>query len=133
MLLAVAIGVFAVILLSGLGEGARAFALNEFSSLVHNTLIILPGRNETTGGMPPITGLSPRQLTAQDAQSIARLPHVLRVAPQQAGQLQVSAGNRSREALALGTRREFFAIRQLRVAQGSPCRNWVTTRPKRSA
>ena len=120
LLLAVGIGVVAVILLTGLGEGARAFVLNEFSSLGRNTLIILPGRSETTGGMPPITGLSPRDLTAQDARAIARLPHVRRVAPQQAGQLQVNVGNRSREALALGTSSEFFAIRRLRVAQGRP-------------
>lgn len=118
LLLAVAIGVVAVILLTGLGEGARLFVVGEFSTLGRNTLIILPGRNETTGGMPPITGVSPRDLTPQDAQAIGRLPSVRRVAPLQAGQLQVSAGNRSREALTLGTSRDFFAIRQLEVAQG---------------
>ncbi|WP_439889133.1 ABC transporter permease [Pseudomonas sp. MBLB4123] len=118
LLLAVGIGVLAVVLLTGLGEGARAFVVQEFASLGRNTLIVLPGRNETTGGMPPITGLSPRELTAGDARAIARLPQVRRVAPQQAGQLQVSAGNRSREVLVLGTSRDFFAIRQLRVAQG---------------
>ncbi|NQD94898.1 FtsX-like permease family protein [Pseudomonas sp. CrR25] len=118
LLLAVAIGVVAVILLTGLGEGARRFVVSEFATLGRNTLIIVPGRNETTGGMPPITGVSPRDLTARDAQAIARLAAVRRVAPLQAGQLQVSAGNRSRETLALGTSRDFFAIRQLEVAQG---------------
>lgn len=120
LLLAVAIGVSAVSLLTGLGEGARSYILGEFAVLGRNTLIILPGRKETSGGMPPITGLAPRDLTLQDAQAIARLPTVLRVAPLQAGQVEVSVGNRNREAFTLGTSQEFFAIRQLRVGQGQP-------------
>jgi putative ABC transport system permease protein len=118
LLLAIAIGVVAVNLLTGLAEGARQFVVGEFSLLGHNTLSILPGRKETTGGMPPITGLATRDLTLGDALAIARLPGVRRVAPLQAGQVEVNVGNRSREALTLGTSREFFAIRQLDVAQG---------------
>lgn len=118
LLLAVGIGVVAVNLLTGLGEGARTYILGEFAVLGRNTLIVLPGRKETSGGMPPITGLAPRDLTLQDAQAIARLPSVLRVAPLQAGQVEVSVGNRNREAFTLGTSHEFFAIRQLQVSQG---------------
>ncbi|MGH8355253.1 MAG: ABC transporter permease, partial [Pseudomonas sp.] len=120
LLLAIAIGVVAVNLLTGLGEGARTFVLDEFALLGRNTLIVLPGRKETSGGMPPITGLAPRDLTLQDAQAIARLPSIRRVAPLQAGQVEVNVGNRAREAFTLGTTEEFFAIRQLRVAQGQP-------------
>jgi putative ABC transport system permease protein len=118
LLLAIGIGVLAVNLLTGLAEGARGFVLGEFSLLGRNTLIVLPGRKETTGGVPPLTGLAPRDLTLQDAEAIARLPAVRRVAPLQAGQIEVSAGGRRREALVLGTSHEFFAIRQLRVSHG---------------
>ncbi|MEX6500753.1 ABC transporter permease [Pseudomonas zhanjiangensis] len=118
LLLAIAIGVVAVNLLTGLAEGARQFVIGEFSLLGRNTLIVLPGRKETTGGMPPITGLATRDLTLGDAEAVARLPSVRRVAPLQAGQVEVNAGNRSREALILGTSREFFAIRRLEVLQG---------------
>lgn len=118
LLLAIAIGVVAVNLLTGLAEGARQFVVGEFSLLGHNTLSILPGRKETTGGMPPITGLATRDLTLGDTLAIARLPGVRRVAPLQAGQVEVNVGNRSREAFTLGTSHEFFAIRQLGVAQG---------------
>jgi len=118
LLLAMAIGVVAVNLLTGLAEGARQFVIGEFSLLGRNTLIVLPGRKETTGGMPPITGLATRDLTLGDAEAIGRLPSVRRVAPLQAGQVEVSVGNRVREALTLGTSHEFFAIRQLDVAQG---------------
>ena len=71
LLLAIGIGVLAVILLTGLAEGARTFVLDEFSLLGRNTLIVLPGRKETTGGIPPLTGLAPRDLTLQDAAAVA--------------------------------------------------------------
>lgn len=118
LLLAMAIGVVAVNLLTGLAEGARQFVIGEFTMLGRNTLIVLPGRKETSGGMPPITGLATRDLTLGDAEAIGRLPSVRRVAPLQAGQVQVNVGNRSREAFTLGTSHEFFAIRQLGVGQG---------------
>lgn len=118
LLLAIGIGVLAVTLLTGLAEGARTFVLDEFSLLGRNTLIVLPGRKETTGGVPPLTGLAPRDLTLQDAAAVARLPAVRRVAPLQAGLLEVAAGGRSREAFVLGTSRSFFALRQLAVSQG---------------
>ena len=118
LLLAIAIGVIAVNLLTGLGDGARQFVLGEFAMLGRNTLIIMPGRKETTGGMPPITGLAPRDLSLQDAMAIRRLSSVQRAAPLQAGQTELSFAGRSREALVIGTSREFFAIRQLEVSQG---------------
>ena len=118
LLLAIGIGVMAVNLLTGLAEGARGFVIGEFSLLGRNTLIVLPGRKETSGGMPPITGLATRDLTLQDAQAIARLPSMRRVAPLQAGQVEVAVGNRNREAFTLGTTHEFFPMRQLQVIQG---------------
>ena len=118
LLLAIAIGVFAVVLLSGLGEGARRFVIGEFDQLGRHLLIVVPGRNQTTGGMPPVTGLAPRELTLGDALAIARLPQVRRVAPQQSGRAEVRAGNRHRETLIVGTDHHFFAMRGLQLAQG---------------
>ena len=45
MILAMAIGVASVILLTALGEGARRFVTNELSSLGTYVLIVLPGRS----------------------------------------------------------------------------------------
>lgn len=44
ILAATATGVAAVILLTSLGNGARQFVINQFSSLGTNLVIILPGR-----------------------------------------------------------------------------------------
>jgi putative ABC transport system permease protein len=52
MLLAMAIGVASVVVLTSLGEGARRYVTGQFASLGTNLLIVLPGRSETTGGPP---------------------------------------------------------------------------------
>ena len=80
-LLAVALGSAAVVLLSALGEGARAYVEHEFTQLGTHLLIIFPGRNETTGGPPPLLGETARDLTLDDALALARAPGVTRVAP----------------------------------------------------
>ncbi|MFT0631558.1 ABC transporter permease, partial [Pseudomonas sihuiensis] len=74
LLLAIAIGVFAVVLLSGLGEGARRFVIGEFDQLGRHLLIVVPGRNQTTGGVPPVPRLAPRGQTRRAALASARRP-----------------------------------------------------------
>ena len=69
LLLAVAIGVAAVVMLTSVGEGARRYIDQEFSSLGNRLIVVFPGRNETTGGAPPLFGNSPRDLTLADAEA----------------------------------------------------------------
>ncbi len=52
----VTVGVAAVIALTALGEGARRYVTREFASLGTNLLMVMPGRNETTGGFPGAGG-----------------------------------------------------------------------------
>ena len=73
MLLATAIGVAAVVVLTGLGEAARLYVTDEFRSLGTNLIIVLPGRTETTGAGPAmLAGASPRDLTLGDARALER-------------------------------------------------------------
>ncbi len=118
LLVAIAIGVIAINLLTGLGEGGKRYVLGEFDFLGKNVLIILPGKKETTGGMPPVTGETPRDLTLEDAAALKRLPIVGDVAPLIAGNAQISRGAVNREAFTVGTNLAFFRIRQLRIASG---------------
>jgi len=80
--LAMSIGVAAVVMLTALGDGARRYVVEEFSALGANLLIVLPGRNET-GGVNPGSFVSstPRDLTTSDAAALLRLALVQRVAP----------------------------------------------------
>ena len=90
MLLAMAIGVAAVVVLTSLGEGARRFVVAEFASLGTHLLIVLPGRSETSGGPPLLLGETPRDLTIDDAMALNRSRAVRRVAPIDVGGAAVS-------------------------------------------
>jgi hypothetical protein len=118
MILAMAIGVASVILLTALGEGARVFVTRQFSSLGTYILIVLPGRSETTGGPPPLLGETPRELTLEDALFLARNSVIRRVAPITVGSAPVSWKHRDREVTILGSTETLFDIRQLSMAQG---------------
>jgi putative ABC transport system permease protein len=119
MLIAMAIGVASVVVLTSLGEGARRYVTGEFRSLGTDLLIVLPGRSETTGIQPGMfAGETPRDLTLGDARALLRLPDVERIAPLVIGSAPVSAGVLSREVPVIGTNSDFMPIRNLRVAQG---------------
>ena len=119
-LLATAVGVAAVLLLTGMGEGARRFVLNEFNLLGNDVLIMLPGRKETSGGIPPLTGEGTRDLTLSDAEAVLHLPGVRNVAPLVVGLTQVEAEGRNREMMVVGTSPAFFTIRNIDTHQGQP-------------
>jgi len=118
LLAAMAIGVAAVILLTALGEGARRYVANQFSALGTHLLIVLPGRNETRGGQPPMLGETPRDLTIDDALALTRSRLIRRLAPLVVGSATVSFAGRSRETNILGSTAELLAVRHLELAQG---------------
>jgi putative ABC transport system permease protein len=118
MMLAMAIGVAAVVLLSTLGEGTRLYVSAQFSSLGTHLLIVLPGRAETVGGPPPMMGQTPRDLTISDAMALTRSATVRRVAPIVVGSAPVSVGSREREITILGSTAELLPIRSLAMAHG---------------
>ena len=118
MILAMSIGVASVILLTGLGEGARRYVANEFISLGSHLLIVLPGRAETVGGPPPLLGETPRDLTIEDAVSLSRSSAIRRVAPITVGSAPVAWKGRDREVTILGSTPDLFEIRDLSMALG---------------
>ena len=117
-LLAMAIGVASVVLLTSLGEGARIYITDQFSALGTNLLIVLPGRNETTGGAPPMMGETARDLTLDDAMALHRSRYVKYVAPLIVGSAPVSYQQREREVTIAGTTASMFVVRQLEMSRG---------------
>jgi putative ABC transport system permease protein len=118
MLLAMAIGVAAVVLLTSLGEGARRYVVGQFSSLGTHLVIVFPGRNETTGGAPPMLNETPRDLTLTDALALERIPSVRTMAPVNIGSADIAYRNRDREAVIMGTTAAMQSIRGLTLTQG---------------
>jgi putative ABC transport system permease protein len=119
ILLAMGIGVAAVMAVSSLGEGARLYVVNQFGSLGTHLVIVLPGRSETAGAMPGVLlGRTPRDLSIDDALALKRSPAVRRLAPLIVGAGDVRAGARSRETPVLGSTHELMDIRAMALAQG---------------
>lgn len=118
IILGVAIGVSAVILLAALGDSARRYITGEFAELGANIIAVLPGRSETTGGPPPLLGETPRDLTIDDAMALARSPLINRVAPVMVGSAPVSYAGLERDVTIFGTTADMLEVRKLSMAQG---------------
>jgi len=117
-LVGVAIGVAAVVALTALGEGARRYVTGQFSAIGSSFLVILPGKNETTGTFPGMGGV-PNDLTLEDVKALKRgIPKVNLVAPVSMGNETVAHRERRRQVIVLGSTKEFLEIRQLKVAAG---------------
>lgn len=119
-LLAMSIGVAAVVVLTGVGEGARHYVVDQFASLGTNLIIVIPGRSETAGGAPStFVGDTPRDLTIGDARALERLPSIRRLAPVVFGEMALSRRGRERRVPVLGSTRPLLQIRHLHLAHGS--------------
>lgn len=119
LLLAMGIGVAAVVVLTALGEGARRYVTDEFRALGSRMVIVLPGRSETSGLQPGMmTGATPRPLTLGDAQALLRIGNVERIAPVVVGSVPASVGERSRDVPVFGSNSEFGVIQGFEMRQG---------------
>ena len=119
LILAMSIGVAAVVILTALGDGARRYVVGEFSAIGSNLVIVLPGRSETRGFNPAnLITSTPRDLTVDDAASLLRLPGVERIAPILIATTEINAAGKLREAMLLGTNDEFVRVRQLKMGLG---------------
>jgi putative ABC transport system permease protein len=119
LLLAMSIGVAAVVILTALGDGARRYVVGEFSAIGSNLVIVLPGRSETRGFNPAnLITSTPRDLTVDDANALLRLSGVARVAPLLIATTEINAAGKLREAMLVGTNDEFIKVRKLELALG---------------
>ncbi len=124
------IGVAAVVVLTALGEGARLYVTGQFADIGANLLILVPGKSETTGMLPGLTGV-PNDLTLDDAEAVGRqVAGVTKVSPLVMANETVAAGERRRQVAVLGTTREYFEIRSLkRLRRRDPAGRRLDPRP----
>ncbi|MBI2931997.1 MAG: ABC transporter permease [Planctomycetes bacterium] len=118
-MLGVIIGVFAVITLVSIGEGAKRYVTDQLTGLGTNVLIITPGATMTSGG-PPLINMT-HKLTAGDADAIRqRCPTVSHVAPVILATSSIKYRNRVRaNTPVIGTVSEFQIIRNMYVQHGT--------------
>jgi putative ABC transport system permease protein len=116
-LLAIAIGVTAVLLLTALGDAAKAYVVREFAGIGTNLVIALPGKVETSG--MPAAGGTQRDLTLDDAEAIRhRAPAVAQLAPLALGSAPFVYGGRTRSVYVAGTTATYQQIRNVTMAAG---------------
>ncbi len=119
MMLAMSIGVAAVVVLTALGEGARRYVVNQFASLGTNLVIVLPGRTETAGVGPGLmSGQTPREITLEDAEALKRSRAIRRFAPLTIGSATLSRGALNREVVVLGSTASLLEVRHMNIGIG---------------
>ncbi|MDO9366106.1 MAG: ABC transporter permease [Methylotenera sp.] len=119
LLLAMSIGVAAIVILTALGDGARRYVVGQFSAIGTNLVIVLPGRSETRGFNPiNLVTSTPRDLTTNDAVALLRLPGVQRISPLVVGTTEINAAGKLREAMMIGTNDDFIKVRQMKLSLG---------------
>src|ERR1017187_8770847 len=120
MILAMSIGVASVVVLTGLGEGARRYVVNQFASLGTNLVIVLPGRTETAGiGPGMLLGQIPREISLDDAEAISHGLTVKRIAPLTIGSATLSFNALNREVVVLGSTSNLLTVRHMNMGLGS--------------
>lgn len=118
VVMAMAIGVASVVVLTSLGEGARRYVRNQFETLGTNLILILPGRAETAGAQGVMAGRIPRALTLDDALALRRIRGVRAVTPLNLVSGEIWANGRRRDVAVVGTTTELQDVWKLKVAQG---------------
>ena len=119
MMLAMSIGVAAVVMLTALGEGARRYVVDQFSSLGTNLVIVLPGRTETAGISPGmLLGQIPREISLDDAEALLRSRAVKRIAPLTVGSAMLSRDALNREVVVLGSTSDLLEVRHMSLGLG---------------
>lgn len=113
----VSIGIFLVLIMTSLVEGARIYVLKEFLDLGSNLIIVIPGKVETSGALP--WGGITKDLTLEDYQKLRdEFPEFKIGAPIVVSTEKVKYKNKSRSVAILGTTREYSEVRSLITSSG---------------
>jgi len=116
--LAMGVGAGAVLLLTGLGDAAKAFVVDQFSSVGTHIVLVHPGKTETSG-FGSMGGGATRDLTIADAEALRRqVRGVHDAAPISIGAAPFESGGLSRDVYVIGTTAAYQRIRDVHVALG---------------
>jgi putative ABC transport system permease protein len=117
-MLGMVIGVFAVVVMMAVGQGAQYSVQQSIESMGSNMFIVLSG-STTAGGVRAGGGAAPT-LTVADGDAIAELPGILSVAPIQPGSAQIVYGGNNWNTSVFGTTPSYLDIRDWPLEAGAP-------------
>lgn len=113
-MLGIVFGVAAVVSMLSLGEGARESIESRVSAMGANNLSVRPGQRRHG----PVREGSVETLQPDDAQALARIQGVRRVAPMATSAAQAKYLASNVNAMVIGTTPEFLAINNLELVRG---------------
>jgi putative ABC transport system permease protein len=119
-MLGILIGIAAVMLTVGLGQGAQAQVRAQINQLGSNLLIVSPGSSTSTSGVRGGRG-SASTLTTRDAQALASpvvAPDIARVAPVVTGSQSLTAGTSNWTTNVVGTTPDWLPVRARSLTEG---------------
>ena len=119
-MLGILIGIAAVMLTVGLGQGAQAQVRDQINQLGSNLLIVSPGSTTTTTGIRGGRG-SASTLTTRDAAALSSpvvAPDIARVAPVVTGSQSLTAGTTNWTTNVVGTTPDWLPVRARSMTQG---------------
>ncbi|HEY4017818.1 MAG TPA: ABC transporter permease [Pseudonocardiaceae bacterium] len=118
-MLGILIGIAAVILTVGLGEGAAATVTSEINSLGTNLLVVSPGSSTTSGVRGGLGSAS--TLTVNDADALSGhqvAPDVAAVAPTTSRSTALAVGATNWTTSVVGTTPDWLSVRARTLAEG---------------
>ncbi|HTI25610.1 MAG TPA: ABC transporter permease [Kutzneria sp.] len=118
-MLGILIGIAAVILTVGLGEGAQQQVSSAINALGTNLLVVTPG-STTTGGVRGGSGTA-SSLTASDATALGDktvAPDIKAVAPSNSRSESLTAGSTNWTTSVVGTTPDWLSVRARTVSEG---------------
>ena len=119
-MLGILIGVSAVILLVGVGNGASVAVQQQIQSLGSNLLTVFPSNARGAGGVQQGFGTG-STLTLDDVKAIANRqssPDVVTAIPSAGGRAQLTFGNQNWNSSLTGTTQDFPSVRNYPLASG---------------
>ncbi len=119
-MLGILIGVSAVILLVGVGNGASVAVQQQIQSLGSNLLTVFPSNAKGAGGVQQGFGTG-STLTMDDVKAIANRqasPDVVAAIPSAGGRAQLTYGNQNWNSSLTGTTQDFPSVRNYQLASG---------------
>jgi putative ABC transport system permease protein len=116
--LGIGIGVTAVVLLTSIGEGLNTYMVDLFTQFGTTTLQVQPGKTSTFGFSPGVLN-SVRPLSLDDAEALARAPHVLASVPLVAGSASVEGRGRERSVTVYAVGPDFDKAFKFDVVAGT--------------
>ncbi|MHB1474265.1 MAG: ABC transporter permease [Dermatophilaceae bacterium] len=119
-MLGILIGIAAVMLTVGLGQGAQAQVRDQINQLGSNLLIVSPGSATSTSGIRGGRG-SASSLTMRDATALASpvvAPDIAKVAPVATGSQSLTAGTTNWTTNVVGTTPDWLPVRARSLTEG---------------